>query len=214
MSRYEPLVSVLEPLEVAIDTLPSRSYMVVSFFGAMHAVLCHCLPPNQTLREYLEIFLLLTMLLSRTLKTYLITQTTNRTKINLLVCLSSDTSNKSFAVVGFSASAHPHVKRYIIGQRKHHLRLLERIKLHGLLWAVENCAEAETYAHMGSIMRQLLGAINDLHRMIAVTLTLDLTDQSTLGPCAQCSELIYKLRSQLSCAIFSLAPVRGINREQ
>ena len=103
---------------------------------------------------------------------------------------------------------------YIIDQRKQHPRLLEGIKLHSLPWAVGNCAEAETYAHMDSIMRQLSGAINDLHGMIAVTLTLDLTDLSTLGPCAECSELIYKLRSQLSCAIFSLAPVKGINREQ
>jgi len=195
---------------VAIPTLPNGNYTVLSFFGAVHAILCHCLLPNQTLREYLEIFSLLTMLLSRTLNSYLMR---HRTKINLLVCLSSGNANKSFALVGFSASAPPRVKEDIIDQRKKHLRLLEEIKQHDLPWAIGNCAEAETFAHMDSIGRQLPVAVNDLHGMIAVTLTLDLKDQSPVGPCAQCSELIYKLQSQLSCAIFNLAPVKGDNGE-
>lgn len=186
----------------------------MSFFDAVHAVLCRCLPPNRSLREYLEIFLLLTMLLSRTLKPYLLTQATYHTKINLLACLSSVSPNKSFAMVGFNASAHPGLKQEILAQRRQHLRLLKGLDAHGLPWAVGNCAEAETFAHMESLRRQFPGTVTDLHSMVAITLTLDLRDQTAVGPCAQCSELIYKLRSQLSCAVFSLAPLKSGNEEE
>ena len=59
---------------------------------------------------------------------------------------------------------------------------------------------------MESIQRQCPHTLTDLDNIIAITLTLDLKDQTTHGPCEQCSQLIYKLRRQLPCAIFSLAP--------
>jgi len=55
------------------------------------------------------------MLLSRRLRPYLMKQATYHTKINLLVvCLSPASSNKSSALVGFSASAHPGIKEYVL----------------------------------------------------------------------------------------------------
>ena len=136
------------------------------------------------------------------------------TKINLLVCLSPAGANKSLALVGFSASAHPSIKEYILEERKQNLRLLEGLDIHDLPWAVGNCAEVETFAHMESIRRQFPRTVTDLDNMVAITLTLDLKDQTTHGPCAQCSQLIYKLRLQLPCAIFSLAPPKRGHTEE
>ena len=142
------------------------------------------------------------------------TQATYHTKINLLVCLSSASPNKSFALVGFSASAHPGIKEYVLEQRKQHLRLLEGLDVHDLRWAVGNCAEAETFAHMESIRRQFPRTLTDLDNIVAITLTLDLKDQTTHGPCKQCSQLIHKLRLELPYAIFSLAPLKTGHMEE
>ena len=141
------------------------------------------------------------------------TQATYHTKINLLVCLSPASPNKSFALVGFSASAHPVMKEYVLKQRNQHLRLLEGLDAHDLPWAIGNCAETETFAHMESIQRRFPCTLTDMDNMVAITLTLDLKDQTTHGPCKQCSQLIYKLRLHLPCAIFSLAPPKRTHTE-
>ena len=112
--RYDSLVSICEPVEVSICTLPNGNFIVRSFFSAVHAVLCRCLPPNQSIREYIEIFSLLTMLLSWILRPYLMMQATYHPKTNLLICLSPASPDESFALVGFSASAHPVVKEYVL----------------------------------------------------------------------------------------------------
>jgi len=72
------------------------------------------------------------MLLGWILRQYLMMQATYHPKINLLVCLLPASPHKSFALVGFSASAHPVVKEYVLEQRKQHLRLLEGLDAHDL----------------------------------------------------------------------------------
>ena len=140
-------------------------------------------------------------------------QATYHPKTNLLICRSPASPDESFALVGFSASAHPVVKEYVLKQRKQHLRLLEGLDAHDLPWAIGNCAEVETFAHIEPIQRQFSRTITDLDSMVAITLTLDLKDQTTHGPCKQCSQLIRKLRLELPCAIFSLAPLKRGNME-
>src|SRR5271167_4002969 len=87
-----------------MPTLQGGNYTIRSFLGALHVILHQSLSPNRTLREYLEIFLLFTNLLSRTLVLDLQSQQTHHTKVALMVCLATNGS-KSRAIIGFNATA-------------------------------------------------------------------------------------------------------------
>ena len=75
---------------------------------------------------------------------------------------------------------------------------------------VGNCAEDETFAHLGCL-RENYKLIRQANGMTAVSLTIDLMSLDPVGPCVQCGDLIYKVRKQLQCYIFSLAPRKGGN---
>jgi len=104
---YSPLTSkTWGAFDVEMETLSYNIYTIRSFFGAVHAILYHCLPPNRTSREYIEIFTHFTRLLNRALRPYfeLVEQMQLfRPKISLLVSLSPVHSRYSRAIIGFSA---------------------------------------------------------------------------------------------------------------
>jgi hypothetical protein len=205
---YTPLISNLRVIEIYLETLSNQIYTVRSFFGAVHAVLYRCVAPNQTLREYVEMLIHLTELLNRALRPYLLEQTEFRPKVSLLVGLSplADSRN-SRAIIGFNAVGRKEVKSYIIEERKRHLNVLDKVQSHGLPWLVGNCAESETFAHIGKLSSS---SINRSHGLIVATLTLDIMDGGSNGPCRQCVELTSILRNQIpTITILSLAPVKG-----
>ena len=142
-----PVSSSLPPVSVPIETLSDGVYTVRSFFGAIHAILCHCIPIKCPIKEYVEFFLLFTRLLNCALSLCLHTSSSAfNPKIALLVCLSSRMSR---AIIGFSASGNTReVKQEIIKDRRKHLPVREKISTHDLPWCVGNCTEAETFAHL------------------------------------------------------------------
>ena len=209
---YAPLNLKLRRIDVDMGTMSNGVYTVQSFFGAVHAILYRCVPPNQTLREYVEILIHLTKLLGRALRLYLLERTEFRPKASLLVGLLSEAdSRNSRAVIGFNAVGRKDVKSSIIEERKRNLAALEKVQSHNLPWPVGNCAESETFAHIRGI---LVSLISPSHRLIVATLTLDIMDGSSNGPCRQCGELVKIVREELPVTILSLAPVKGPRRVQ
>lgn len=204
---YAPLTLKLRPIDVDMETMSNGVYTVQSFFGAVHAILYRCVPPNQTLREYVEILIHFTKLLGRALRPYLLERTEFRTKSSLLVGLSPQANSRnSRAIIGFNAVGRKDVKSSIIEQRKRNLSALEKVQSHNLPWLVGNCAESETFAHIRGIF------ISQSRGLIAATLTLDIMDGSSNGPCPQCVELVKIIRGELPVTILSLAPVKGCRR--
>ena len=198
-----PVSSSLPPISVPIETLSDGVYTVRSFFGAIHAILCHCIPIKCPLKEYVEFFLLFTRLLNCALSLCLHTSSSAfNPKIALLVCLSSRMSR---AIIGFSASGNTReVKQEIIKDRRNHLPDLQKINTHDLPWSVGNCTEAEAFAHL-----KRMGEAGDRSsQTIAASLTLDLRELSSRGPCLQCSDLFRKVHSEFIVTV-SLAPLKG-----
>ena len=119
-------------------------------------------------------------------------------KASLLVCSSS--SGMSRAVIGFSASGNREVKQQIIYDRKEYLPVLKEVQPHDIQWPVGNCAEDETLAHLQKLEKSfILQHRHDLANcsgMTAARLTVDLRGLTPHGPCKQCGDLFYKLRSE------------------
>lgn len=191
-----------------MSTLSDGTYKIHTFFGAIHAILYSCIPPNQSLREYVQLFTLFTALLRDSLKDYLPTETLKEfhTKINLLVCQSPTVAGESKAIIGFSASAPRNIKERILEDRRSHLQILNEVRHHDLPWLVGNCAEDETFAHLQKWRDFFPKQMNELHGMIALSLSLDLADMRPCQACRQCQNLMFKLRKQLTMTILDLAP--------
>ena len=188
-------------MSVPIETLSGGDYTVRSFLGAIHAILCHCIPINRPLQEYIKFFLLFAGLLNRALQQDFISCTEFNPKIALLAYLSSNTSR---AIIGFSASGTRRVKQEIIKDRRNHLPDLQKINTHDLPWSVGNCTEAEAFAHL-----KRMGEAGDRSsQTIAASLTLDLRELSSREPCLQCSDLFRKVHSEFIVTV-SLAPLKG-----
>ena len=214
LGDYSPLASEsLTHFYVKMETLSDKIYKVRSFFGAVHAILYYCLPPNRNLQEYIEILTHLTNLLERALRPYLSERTQLfRAKISLLVILSPIDSRDSRAIIGFNAVGDKELKSIIIQERLAHLSELRDVQLSGLTWSAGNCAEDETFAHFHKLCSSPMGQSREL---IAASLTLNILDGESNGPCKQCVQLMKILRDQLrTVTILSLAPVRGNRVEQ
>jgi hypothetical protein len=206
---HNPLNSFLQPLPVEMETLSDRNYTVRSFFGAVHAILYHCIPPNQTLREYVQFFILFTELLNRLLEPYLSTLPLDvRPKASLLVCLSPRAGVlTSRAVIGFSAGGP--TRDAIILDRKLHLHVLKEVGDHKKPWPVGNCAEDETFGHLKLLEKLFPGQECSARLgMIAVSLTMDLKGLEPVRPCVQCVQLDHKVRSSFTVTL-CLAPKTG-----
>jgi hypothetical protein len=201
--NYAPLKLGGQPIRIQMDTLSDGTHTVRSFFGAINAILYNCIPPNQSLREYLRLFTLFTILLKRALwQPYLSQATEFNPKVALLVCLSTSDSRRSEARVGFSACGPRKVKEQIIHDRTEHLPVLKEIPIHDLPWQVGNCAEDETFTHLMLLeesFRQLLNRPGP--GMIAVSLTVDLKDLGPVRPCGQCQDLFHKVRSPFTVTV-------------
>lgn len=184
-----------------METLHGKYYIVRSFFNAIHAVLYHCISEDQTFRESLTSFILFTKLLNRALQSLPI-RTCLSSKIVLLLCC-NQSSNVSRAFLGFSAAGPPEVKQKIIEDRRRYMPILERIDTFsfGLPWPVGNCAEAETFAHLNGI--RCGPSI-----LMAVSLTLDLKELTSHGPCPQCRTLLREVRLP-HLVTLDLAPKAG-----
>jgi hypothetical protein len=178
-----------------MKTLSDGIYTVSSFFGAVHAILYRCIPPDRPLREYLYLFILLTALLKRALwRSYLAIE--SNPKAALLVCLSPEVGlRESKAIVGFSACGPRRTRDHIIHDRKERLPILKKIATPNLPWPVGNCAEAETFAHL-RLLEDYFPVIRTGPQMIAVSLAVDLKDLDPVQPCDQCKALFYNVRSQ------------------
>lgn len=204
--------STLDPLPVKMATLSDGTYMVRSFFGAIHAILYHCIPPNQTLREYVQFFILFTRLLNRLLEPYLsILPKDIHPKASLLVCLSPRTDvPTSRAIIGFSAAGP--TRDNIIHDRNIHLPVLKEVVDHNKGWLVGNCAEVETFGHL-NIFEKSFSKQDCSTRlgMIGVGLTMDLKGLYPVRPCPQCAQLEYKVRSSFTVTL-CLAPKRDHKR--
>jgi len=138
----------LRPVLASINTLSGGVYTVQSFLGAIHAILCHCIPINRPLQEYVKLFLLFAKLRNRALQLHFISCSEFNPKIGLLTYLLSNTSR---AIIGFSASDTRRVKQEIIKDRRNHLPDLPKIHTRDLPWSIGNCAEAEIFAHLKKI---------------------------------------------------------------
>jgi len=189
-----------------MSTLSDGTYQIHTFFGAIHAILYSCILPNQSLGEYVQLFTLFTALLRASLKDYLRTENEFHTKINLLVCQEPTVAGQSKAIIGFSASAPKNIKERILEDRRSHLQILNEVGHHECPWPVGNCAEDETFAHLQKWRDVFPKQMNQLHGMIAVSLTLDLADMRPCQACRQCRNLMFKLRKQLTMTILDLAP--------
>jgi hypothetical protein len=198
-----------------MPTLPTGKYTVRSFFGAVHALLYHCIPSNQSLREYIEMLIVIAKLFQPLIQQYE-ANVNSHLKINLLVCESINSSfndRRSQALIGFSSWGRGGVKDLIIEDRRKIFRVLEEVQqevqTYDVPWRVGNCAEDETFAHL----KCLRGSIDQHSGTIVTTLTIDLMSLDSHGPCRQCAKLFKKLREEFRqespCYIFSIAPVKG-----
>lgn len=162
-------------------------------------VLYRCLPTNRTLREYVELLVHVRALLNRALQSYLWNQGGGRPKVSLLVHFPA--GGKSKGIIGFSAIGIGDVRFRIREERKRNLDALKNIRPHRLRWAVGNCAEDETLAHLRELCSSQIGQWST-----SAVLTIDFMDGKSHEPCPQCMNLIHALRSHLPTAIFSLTP--------
>jgi hypothetical protein len=202
------------PISVRIPTLQGGTYIIRSFLGFLHVILHYSLPPDRTVKEYLEIFLLFTTLLSRVLSLDLQSQQAHHTKIALMVCLATKGS-KARAEIGFNATApSAAIQKQIHADRRRYLDpVLNEIQSHDLGWGVGHCAEVEILAHLKKLREGFPGfpeKEGKLDGMVAVILVLDLKNRTALRACPQCRQLIWKIRKQQRCAgsvRFGLGPV-------
>jgi hypothetical protein len=193
-----------------MPTLSTGVYTVRSFMGAIHAVLYHCIPANQSLREFILLAKFLQPLIQRYGPTL-----DSRPKINLLACGSVDTVShtpRSHAIMAVGAWGRNRLNDLIIQDRRENLPILEELQTCDLPWKVGNCAEDETFAHH-KCLRESISPADQHSETIVVSLTIDLMDVESLGPCRQCGDLFRKLREQLRqqspCYIWSIAPLKG-----
>jgi hypothetical protein len=162
-----------------METISHRIYTVRTAFSAIHAILYHSVPENQTFRQYLTFFLLLAKLLHHSWRSYFQTCSDEfNPKIALLICQNSLT-RKSRAFIGFSAIGLGLLKDLIFEDRRRNLPVLRSITTQ-LPWDPANCAEAETFAHL-QLTAERIGST--FCPTIAASLTVDL---KTLKPCRHC----------------------------
>jgi hypothetical protein len=154
------------------------------------------MPPNRTLKEYLQMYLIIQRLLSRFFRSF----TSQRSaeipnKINILVVLPTTTpasTNKaSRAAIGFSATVKG--KMEIIEGRRAILEELTAVKQHHYQYEPGNCAEAETYAWFKRTLSGHKGT-----KFLTVTSTLNLLEGSPEPICGQCKDLTTELRRRIT----------------
>lgn len=143
------------------------------------------IPPNRTLKEYLQMYLVLQRLLSRFFRSFTSQHSEEiPNKMTLLVVLpsSASTSHVTRAAIGFSATVK--FKADIIQGRRAILEELTAVKKHHYNYEPGNCAEAETYAWFKRTLPGQKGA-----KFVAVTSTLNLLDGTPEPICGQCKDL-------------------------
>lgn len=223
MNEYSPL-SMMDgqPTFIRMDYLKSGRYYVRNFFTALHVILLHLLPPEQGLKEYLRIFMMLQKLLSRVLQKYQneylghsVLQIPSKMAMAVLVPSRAFAQRVQFpsCVIGFSLVGSDSVRRAIIKERHENMPVLKSVsQRHPFDWPVGNCAEAEALAYVYRVPQSR--AVGDV-RFRLHYLTLDL--MTTMGKpepaCEQCKQTVNLLRKQHPILVtVDLAP--GRNRKQ
>ena len=189
---------------IPLETIEDGGYVIRSPFTALHAILHHCLPENQTIRQYLSSFLLYATLLRRAFGDFLENCPENMNpKIAILICRGYPfRSSKAF--IGFSVMALRRVKDKIIQDRRENLPDLcdPKIPRDGF-WEPGNCAEAETFAHLREMAKKWKG-----RQMLVYSLALDLKTLEPCRFCYQCGYVIRKLSKECQFVWLDLAPPR------
>jgi hypothetical protein len=196
-----------------------KMYHVRSFFTALHIILTSILPPDRELREYIHIFVLVTLLLGRLLRHYksLCGNIKFAKKISLLVVLPSpyqrDQQFCSRACIGFTATGPAETKKClrnkIIHDRIQNLPELARLTTKKNFSSPGNCAEAETFGHLDTFVSSIRQISTKSRFTLCVTSTLSLLDGTPDQSCPQCLEMLRLLRKKdRFLRTFDLAPVK------
>jgi hypothetical protein len=215
MLRREPQKAL--NVHVQVPTLPTRRYLIKSFYGAVHATTTYAMPQNRSLSEYVTLVTLLAKLIRRLIE-HLQSQAPSFTKqflstsIGLLVG-HVEGHTTSMARIGFSAHGTPEQRSALIRERRQNLPELASIS--GKVgWESGNCAEAEMFGHLRCMRQMLSESCPGEPDIVFVSLTLKLFRKSTkFGTssggkkmCSLCCQLADKLSSATSCPILDLYP--------
>jgi hypothetical protein len=201
-----------------MDMLPTRQYLVRSFYGAVHILSCRAMPPDRPIAEYIAIASLLGQLIRR-LYGHIQSEvpTFNEmfvsSSLGLLIGISAD-SSKSRAKIGFSVSGLQRHRKILIRERRRNLPELSSVS-GNVDWQSGNCAEAETFGYLKYLKRELSNSsAAGMRGIVFLSLTFRVlgSTRSELPlkekqMCQLCHALTEILSRDLSCPILDLCPV-------
>jgi hypothetical protein len=177
----------------------AKTYYGRSFFTALQIILTACLPPNQCFKEYLHIFLLLTMYLQHVLSSIKARHANikvPRTTTLLVLCPSPNYPDKkkrfcSRATIGFSACGKE--TGDIIKDRRELVPELGQAKVkkgHGY------CSEVATWCHLDEFVEIVQSRSEACEHVVAATVTLNLMTGKPEKRCRDCWKLIELVRKR------------------
>lgn len=188
---FSGLIEIGEPILVPHGDLESGSYTVCNFWTALHIILQHTLPPNRSLKEYLQIFISLQKCLSLTLEKLRDSYTGYipleiPPTFSLLVLLPSNlpqefpSLNLPSVSIGFQLS-HQSTKDALLPVRRENLPLLipldRAMASAGVPGSIGAWGLAETLAYTVGAPR---GVVANKFRLILVNLTVSLMEDGVV----------------------------------
>lgn len=201
-------------VSVRIDTLPTKRYVVKSFYGAIHATTSYAMPANRPLSEYIAIVTLLGALLRRLFR-YVKSRNPSFGVVSSSIGLAVGTtpaSQRSLARIGFSLSGTQTKRNTLIREREKNLPELSSVRRKAF-WESGNCAESETFSHLRG-MNQTLSQPDESAMFLSLTLSLTKGGAGGSGEldlrgkqmCSLCHGLGKCLSDAISCSILDICP--------